>query len=181
MDAQYRRSYPIMTVMPRDPDPDWLQKYESLEELAASLSLPAETLKATLDRFNAFARAGRDDDFGRGESAYERWLGDPNGGHPCLGTVEQPPFYTLPLHLAAAGTKGGPRTSTKGEVIHVRGDVIPGLYAAGNAMAGVSGPGYYGGGGTIGLAMTWGYLCGINAAEYARTGAAAREMAAGGS
>jgi succinate dehydrogenase/fumarate reductase flavoprotein subunit len=56
-------------------------------------------------------------------------------------------------------------------VLDVRGRAIPGLYAAGNTMAGVSGPGYYGGGGTIGLAMTWGYLCGINAAEEAKSSA----------
>jgi succinate dehydrogenase/fumarate reductase flavoprotein subunit len=179
MDAQYRRRYPIMTVMPRDPDPDWLQRYESLETLAAGLGIAVDALKAAVDRFNGFAGAGKDQDFGRGESAYERWIGDPNGPHPCLGTVEEPPFYVLPLHLAAAGTKGGPRTNDRGQVLHVRGGAIPGLYAAGNAMAGVSGPGYYGGGGTIGLAMTWGYICGIDAANYAKAGSATREMAAG--
>jgi predicted oxidoreductase len=87
--------------------------------------------------------------------------------HPNLGTLEKPPFYALPIDVHSAGTKGGPRTNAKGEVLSVRGKVIPGLYAAGNAMAGISGPGYYGGGGTIGLAMTWGYLCGINAAAAA--------------
>jgi succinate dehydrogenase/fumarate reductase flavoprotein subunit len=179
MDAQYRRSYPIMTVMPRDPDPDWLLKYDSMDALAAGVNIPGDALQATIDRFNGFASAGKDEDYGRGESAYERWVGDPNGPHPCLGTVEEPPFYALPLDLAAAGTKGGPRTNTKGQVLHVRGGVIPGLYAAGNAMAGVSGPGYYGGGGTIGLAMTWGYICGIDAAQYAKAGASAREIAAG--
>ena len=178
MDSQYRKSYPIMTVMPRDPDPDWLSKFDSLEALAAGLGIDRAGLAATVERFNGFARSQKDEDFGRGESAYERWLGDPNGPHPCLGTLEEPPFYALPLHLAAAGTKGGPRTNTKGQVLHVRGGIIPGLYAAGNAMAGVSGPGYYGGGGTIGLAMTWGYICGINAAQEAKAGAGA-QMAAG--
>jgi len=178
MDSQYRKSYPIMTVMPRDPDPDWLSKFDSLEALAAGLGIDRAGLAATVERFNGFARSQKDEDFGRGESAYERWLGDPNGPHPCLGTLEEPPFYALPLHLAAAGTKGGPRTNTKGQVLHVRGGIIPGLYAAGNAMAGVSGPGYYGGGGTIGLAMTWGYICGINAAQEAKAGAGA-QMASG--
>jgi succinate dehydrogenase/fumarate reductase flavoprotein subunit len=178
MDSQYRKSYPIMTVMPRDPDPDWLPKFDTLEALATGLAIDPAGLAATVERFNGFARNQKDQDFGRGESAYERWLGDANGPHPCLGTIEEPPFYALPLHLAAAGTKGGPRTNTKGQVLHVRGGVIPGLYAAGNAMAGVSGPGYYGGGGTIGLAMTWGYICGINAAQAAKTGAGA-QMAAG--
>ncbi len=53
-------------------------------------------------------------------------------------------------------------------MLNVRGEVIPGLYAAGNVMAGASGAGYYGGGGTISLAMTWGYICGINAAREAK-------------
>jgi succinate dehydrogenase/fumarate reductase flavoprotein subunit len=178
MDSQYRKSYPIMTVMPRDPDPDWLQKFDTLDALAHGLGIDAQGLLKTVERFNGFARNQKDEDFGRGESAYERWLGDPNGPHPCLGAIEEPPFYVLPLHLAAAGTKGGPRTNTKGQVLHVRGHAIPGLYAAGNAMAGVSGPGYYGGGGTIGLAMTWGYICGIDAAHYAKAGSGAR-LAAG--
>jgi succinate dehydrogenase/fumarate reductase flavoprotein subunit len=179
MDSQYRKNYPIMTVMPRDPDPDWLPKFDSLRELADGLGIDANGLAATVERFNGFARNQKDEDYERGESAYERWLGDPNGPHPCLGMIEEPPFYALPLQLAAAGTKGGPRTNTRGQVMHVRGEVIPGLYAAGNAMAGVSGPGYYGGGGTIGLAMTWGYICGINAAQEAKAGAGARELAAG--
>lgn len=171
MDGQFRQRYPILTVMPTDPDPDWLVKDDTLEGLARKLGADAGGLKDTVERFNSLARRGKDDDFGRGESAYERWMGDPNSPHPNLGTIEQPPFYALSLHVAAAGTKGGPRTNTKGEVLSVRGQPIPGLYAAGNTMAGVSGPGYYGGGGTIGLGMTWGYLCGTNAAKAARAAA----------
>ena len=74
----------------------------------------------------------------------------------------------MPAHCC--GTKGGPRTNTKGQVLHVRGGVIPGLYAAGNTMAVVSGPDYYGGG-TVGQGMTRGYICGINAAKEVKTGA----------
>lgn len=170
MDSQFRQRYPILTVMPTDPDPDWLPKGESLEDLAQRVGIDPDGLRATVERFNGFARNGKDQEFRRGESAYERWMGDPNSPHPNLGTVEKPPFYALPVHVAAAGTKGGPRTNSRGEVLNVRGDVIPGLYAAGNTMAGISGPGYYGGGGTIGLGMTWGYISGINAANAARGG-----------
>lgn len=168
MDSQFRQRYPILTVMPTDPDPEWLPKSESLQGLAQQLGIDPEGLAATVERFNQQARRGKDDDFGRGESAYERWMGDPNAPHPNLGTIEHPPFYALPIHVAAAGTKGGPRTNSKGQVLDVRGRVIPGLYAAGNTMAGISGPGYYGGGGTIGIGMTWGYICGINAAQDAK-------------
>jgi hypothetical protein len=179
MDAQYRKKYPIMTVMPRDPDPDWLPKFDSLEALAAGLGIDGEGLRGAIDRFNQFALSGRDEEFDRGESAYEHWIGDPNSPHPNLGAIDEAPFYALPISLAAAGTKGGPRTNTKGQVLNVRGNVISGLYAAGNAMAGVSGPGYYGGGGTIGLAMTWGYICGVNAAEDAKIPVTQREKATG--
>jgi 3-oxosteroid 1-dehydrogenase len=55
------------------------------------------------------------------------------------------------------GTKGGPRTDGDGRVLHVNGEPIAGLYAAGNAMAGVTGKAYGGAGGTIGPAMVFGY------------------------
>lgn len=168
LDSQFRSKYPILTVTPGDPDPDWLPSADSLPALAERLGIDGRRLEATVARWNDMARAGVDSDFNRGESAYERWLGDPDTPHPNLGAIEQPPYYALPIDAHSAGTKGGPRTNTRGEVLDVRGEVIPGLYAAGNAMAGVSGPGYYGGGGTIGLAMTWGYLCGINAAQASK-------------
>jgi hypothetical protein len=170
MDGQYRAKYPVLTVMPDDPDPEWLSKDETLAALATKLGIDAKGLEATVERWNMLVREGKDRDFGRGESAYERWLGDRDAPHPNLGTIEQAPFYALPIGAHSSGTKGGPRTNTRGQVLDVRGKVIAGLYAAGNAMAGVSGPGYFGGGGTIGLAMTWGYLCGINAAREAAAG-----------
>lgn len=169
MDGQYRSKYPLLTVMPGDPDPEWLPKDDTLAGLAGKIGIPAEALEATVARWNEMVQQGKDLDFGRGESAYERWLGDQTAPHPNLGTVEKPPFYALTVHPHSAGTKGGPRTNSKGQVLNVRGEVIPGLYAAGNTMAGISGPGYYGGGGTIGLGMTWGYLCGIHAAQEAKS------------
>ena len=168
MDSQYRAKYTLLTVTPGDPDPDWLIKDDTLAGLADTVGIDPEGLIATVDRWNGLVREGKDRDFGRGESGYEHWLGDPDASHPNLGTLEKPPFYALPIGAHSAGTKGGPRTNAKGEVLSVRDEIIPGLYAAGNVMAGVSGPGYYGGGGTIGLAMTWGYLCGINAAKAAK-------------
>ncbi len=165
MDAQFRAKYPILTTLPGDPDPHWLVRADSLQELAQKTGIDPQGLRDTVHRWNEFAKAGHDREFGRGQSPYERWVGDPTAPHPNLGTIERPPFYALPLHIASAGTKGGPRTNERGQVLNVRGQPIPGLYAAGNTMASVAGPGYFGGGGTIGLALTWGYLCGLHAAR----------------
>jgi succinate dehydrogenase/fumarate reductase flavoprotein subunit len=72
------------------------------------------------------------------------------------------------MHPGCLGTKGGPTTNENAQVLDVRGKIIDGLYAAGNAMAPVSGPSYYGGGTCIGLGTTFGYLAGIHAAEQTR-------------
>ena len=173
MDSQYRSKYPVLTMLPGDPDPDWLTKADSLAELAAAIGVDADGLATTVARWNEMVGQGRDADFGRGEGGYERWLGDPEAEHPNLGTLSEPPFYALPIYAHSAGTKGGPKTNTKGEVLAKSGQPIAGLYAAGNVMANIAGPGYYGGGGTIGTAMTWGYLCGKHAAGAASAAAAA--------
>jgi hypothetical protein len=153
MDSQYRRSYPIMTVMPRDQDPDWLAKDDSLEGLASKLCIDGNGLTTTVERFNEMARAGKDEDYGRGESAYERWLGDPTTAHPNLGTIEVPPFYVA-YASRRCWDEGRSSTNTKGQVLNVgRGDSRS--VRSRERNAGISGPGYYGGGGTIGLAMTW--------------------------
>jgi 3-oxosteroid 1-dehydrogenase len=157
-DRQYRERYSVLTVLPDDPDPDWLMRADSLESLAEKVGIDAEGLAATVARWNEASKQGVDTEFGRHRSPV-----DMEAAHPSMGTIERPPYYALPVHPGTLGTKGGPITNTKGQVLDERGAVIDGLYAAGNVMAGTSGAGYYGGGATIGLAMTWGYICGINA------------------
>jgi predicted oxidoreductase len=58
------------------------------------------------------------------------------------------------------GTKGGPRTDREGRVLNVDGDVIPGLYAAGNVMASPAGMVYGGAGATLAVAGVWGLYAG---------------------
>lgn len=171
-DRQYRGRYPALTVMPGDPDPEWLARDGTLEGLAGKVGIDAAGLSATVERWNSFVREGSDPDFHRGERTFERAAGDPRLPNPNLGTIEEPPFYALPVYPGALGTNGGPRTNVKGQVLNVRGEVIPGLYGAGNAIASPTGIGYYSGGGTIAPAMTWGYICGINAAKEAKRGVA---------
>jgi succinate dehydrogenase/fumarate reductase flavoprotein subunit len=158
LDSQYRQKYPILfKLMPKSSDPKWLLKADSLQDLAAQLTIDARRLEETVRRFNTLVRSGHDVDFGRGESFYERALGDTEAPHPNLGTVETPPFYAVPVYSSAVGTRGGPRTDVNGRVMSLRGHPIPGLFAAGNAAAGFCGPKIIGGI-TIPPAMTFARL-----------------------
>ncbi|MFO8010695.1 MAG: FAD-dependent oxidoreductase [Dehalococcoidia bacterium] len=164
-DQQFREKYAVLTVMPGMPTPEWVTEADTIEELAKKTGIDPEGLTSTIGRFNSFAREGVDSDFRRGESYYDQCVADPtNTPNPCLGTIEKPPFYAMPVYPGALGTKGGPVVNRNGQVMHVSGNAIEGLYAAGNAMAGVTGPGYGGAGGTIGPAMTWGYIAARHAA-----------------
>ena len=62
--------------------------------------------------------------------------------------------------MGCLGTNGGLKTNQHGQVVSVRDKVIEGLYAVGNVMSGVTGSVYAGAGGTLGPALTFGYLAG---------------------
>ena len=166
-DRQYRSRYPVSTCRPGDPDPDWLHVHDTLEGLALQTGIDPVGLAETIERWNRFVAGGRDRDFGRGSSAYDRFHGDPGAPHPNLGTVAEGPFYALPVHVGSVGTKGGPRVDVDGRVLHVGGRPIPGLYGAGNVIASPAGPAYYGGGTSIGMGLVWGHGAGTHAAAYA--------------
>ena len=167
-DRQYRSRYPVSTCRPGDPDPGWLHVHDTLEGLAVQTGIEPVGLAETVERWNRFVAAGRDRDFGRGSSAYDRFHGDPGAPHPNLGTVEEGPFYALPVHVGSVGTKGGPRVDAEGRVLHVGDRPIPGLYGAGNVIASPAGPAYYGGGTSIGMGLVWGHGAGAHAGAYAR-------------
>src|SRR4051795_501509 len=83
-----------------------------------------------------------------------------------LGPVDSAPYYALKVEASALGTVGGPRTDAHGRALTTEGNVIPGLYAAGNA-GGAPTKGFYGGaGGTISLGLVFGYLAGLEAARH---------------
>jgi 3-oxosteroid 1-dehydrogenase len=149
---------------------DWPVRADSLRELAEQLGIPAAELEATVERWNANVSAGHDPDHHRGESAHDLWWGDPRCKgriEAALGPIEQAPFYAAEIKSGTLGTKGGPVTDTEARVIDIDGNVIEGLYAAGNTMASVFGMTYGGPGGTLGPAMTFGYLAGKHAGERA--------------
>jgi 3-oxosteroid 1-dehydrogenase len=166
LDQQYLTRYALLTFMPGSKAPEWLPQGETLAALATKVGIDPAGLEATVARFNRFAVEGRDPDFHRGESVYDHFYGDPDHApNPNLGTIENGPFYALQVHPGAIGTKGGARVTSDAQVLRVDGEVIPGLYAAGNVMAGVTGPGYPGAGATIGAGMTFGFIAGSHAAR----------------
>ena len=118
-----------------------------------------------MTRFNGFAQTGRDEDFHRGDSAYDRYYGDPRRHpNPNLAPLDTPPFYAVKIVPGDLGTKGGLRTDERARVLRADGTPIPGLYAAGNTSAAVMGHSYAGAGATIGPAMTFGYIAALDLA-----------------
>lgn len=170
-DQRYRDRYIFAGLNPGQRLPrKWLESgvivtADTIDELAAKTGLPPGQLNETVQRFNGFARSGVDEDFHRGESVYDRYYGDPtNKPNPNLGEISQGPFYAAKMVPGDLGTKGGIRTDVHGRALRDDDTVIDGLYAAGNVSAPVMGHTYPGPGGTIGPAMTFGYLAALDIA-----------------
>ena len=142
----------------------WVRWADTIESLAQAIGLPANALLETVERYNGFARAGRDEDFHRGEPVWERYKAHARdgSGNAALGTVERAPFVAVPLNRSTVGTKGGARTNERAQVLRPDGSIIPGLYCAGNAMANPIGTRAVGAGTTIGPCLTWGHIAGLN-------------------
>jgi 3-oxosteroid 1-dehydrogenase len=169
LDQRYKDKYPTFTSPPGSPIPSYMMQAETLEELAALAGIDAAGLAASVERFNGMVRAGHDDDFNRGDNSYDNFYmwGDPAFEAPyrTLGVIDQGPYYAVKMESGALGTAGGPKTNGDAQVLDWQGHPIPGLYAAGNAMAAVLGEAYGGAGGTLGPGMTFGYLAGKHAAK----------------
>jgi len=168
MDQRYRNRYLFAGLSPRQPFPGrWLKngavrKASSLDKLAEEIDVPAESLGATIERFNGFAKTGSDEDFHRGESAYDRaWGLGTADATATIGPLTEGPYFAAEVGMADIGTAGGVRVNGNAQALTPFNQIMPRLYAAGN-NAGVGGPGcfYGGGGGTIGPAMTFSYIAG---------------------
>ncbi len=132
-------------------------KAPTLAELARQIGVDPTRFRATVERFNGFARSGVDGDFGRGNSAYDRYYGDPLvHPNPNLGPIERGPFTAFRVVIGDLGTKGGVLTDVDGRALREDGSVIDGLYSAGNNSASVMGRTYPGPGSTIGPAAVFG-------------------------
>jgi 3-oxosteroid 1-dehydrogenase len=173
-DANFRRKYPCGPFLQGSQQPDWalpgrlkrgyLKKADTLEGLAGLLEIDAGGLRATVEKFNQFARSGKDLDFRRGETVFDRYYGDekvqPNA---CLAPIETPPFYGMEAFAGELGTKGGMVADASARVLTETGEVIPGAYAIGNCSASAMGRTYPGPGSTLGPATTFGYIAALHA------------------
>jgi 3-oxosteroid 1-dehydrogenase len=173
-DAQYLRKYILAGTMPGTKKPQrwydegYLKTADTLEGLAGSLKIDPATLKATVERFNGFVAQNRDDDFHRGERAYDRWLGDwLHKPSASLGSISEPPFYAVPVLPGDVGTYGGVVTDEHARVLREDGSVIEGLYATGVSTASVMGTSYPGAGSSVGPSFVWGYVAAKSAASQA--------------
>lgn len=168
-DAKFRQEYPCGPILPsfimpdRKLPADWWDSYlfkaGSIPELARKIGIDADKLTATVGQMNAFAETGVDEEFGRGNYAYDRYFAKPNGStNPCFGPIDRPPYYAIRLDLGDLGSKGGLKTDHLARVMDTNGTAIDGLYAIGNCSGSPFGNCYPGAGGTIGPAMVYGYI-----------------------
>ncbi len=170
-DATFRYKYPMGPLLPLIPDAlqpkgvrEIMHKADDIAALAAKIGVPAETLVATVTRFNGDALKGVDSEFDRGGPAYDKMYGDPRvQPNPTLAPIVKAPFYAFPIYGGDIGTNGGIVTDEEARVLDEAGAVIGGLYAVGNNAASVMGESYPGAGVTLGPAMTFGYVAGRHA------------------
>ncbi|WP_397584832.1 FAD-dependent oxidoreductase [Sphingorhabdus sp.] len=168
-DWKFRCRFSCGPILPHSllPDrrlpPEWWDSYifkaEDLRSLGRKIGVPSETLMATVERLNGFAAVGQDEDFGRGNAAFDRYFGKPNvKPNPCLGPLDTGPYYAVKIELGDLGTKGGLKTDSVARVMKKDGTVFDNLYAVGNSAGSPFGNCYPGAGGTLGPALVFARL-----------------------
>ena len=128
---------------------------DSLEELAKRINVKPETLKATVEEYNAFCEKGHDELFAKNPD--------------YLWPIKVPKFYAVKVRTVFLGTLGGIKINQRTEVIDKKGNVIPGLYAVGFDAGGMWGESYCfraASGGSSGFAVNSGRIAGKNALKY---------------
>ena len=147
-------------------DAGYLLQAETLAALAARLGVPADALQATVERYNTHAAQGQDPDFGKGSTAYNRYLGDPeHAPNPCLAPLAAGPYYAVKVYPGDIGTACGIAANPHAQALDATGAPIAGLYVAGNDMQSVMGGAYPGPGITLGPALTFGWIAGQHLAH----------------
>src|SRR6266702_2238799 len=173
MDSRFMEEYPLCgSAGIRTKPQSWiesgyLKRADTIEELAKLIKVDPAALKGTVDRWNSLVDKGVDEDFHRGERAYDNWLGDPffkDGPNKSMGRIEKGPFYAVDVIPGDVSTYGGVVTDPHSRVVRGDGSVIEGLYATGVSTASAMGRVYPGAGASIGPSMVFGYVAGKHAA-----------------
>jgi succinate dehydrogenase/fumarate reductase flavoprotein subunit len=146
----------------------YLLQGRTLAELAQACGIDAQGLQATVEEYNRTAVQGQDLQFGRGRTAFNRYLADPaHAPNPCVAPVQSGPFYAVKVVMGDLGTFDGIQTTVVGEVKKRDGSIIEGLYAVGNDRASIMGGNYPGAGITHGPNMTFGFVTAHHIADRA--------------
>lgn len=137
-----------------------------IAQLAAKIGIKPSTLTATIASYNSDAKEGRDPEFGRGSTIYQRHLGDiSHKPNPCVALIVRAPFFAMRIYPADLGTAIGMKVDAQARVLREDGSPIAGLYACGNDMGSIMNGNYPGPGITLGPALTFGYIVGRHLAE----------------
>ena len=137
----------------------YLIKGETLADLGRQCGIDITTLEQTVAEYNQGAHQGKDVQFQRGETSFNRYLGDPeHKPNPCVAPVKQGPFYAVHVLMGDLGTFDGIQTTVHGEALRADGTIIPKLYMVGNDRASIMGGNYPGAGITLGPILTFGYV-----------------------
>jgi 3-oxosteroid 1-dehydrogenase len=155
-DEQYARNYAFAHLPTGAPIPQSVTRAANIVSLARQLSVDADGLAGTVERFNGFVAGGTDEDFHRGELKWGLAAGAKRGNK--LGTIAQPPFYGLELHPSLGTSSAGLLTNEHAQVIHQRRHPIPSLYATGVVAARTELGAGYQAGLNLASAMTFSYL-----------------------
>jgi len=147
----------------------YLKRGNSLSELAQACGISALGLEQTVSQYNQQALIGKDSEFGKGETPYNRGQGDQHQRNtalpnPCMAPIESGPFYAVRIVAGSLGTFAGLEVNLYGQVLDAQNQPLPGLYAAGNDMNSMMGGHYPSGGITLGPAMTFGFIVAHHAA-----------------
>ncbi|MCG2572885.1 FAD-dependent oxidoreductase [Acinetobacter sp. ME22] len=135
---------------------NYLYSANTLDELAKKVGIQPQGLVDTVQRFNHLVEQGEDTDFGKGTGVMNRFNGDPEvKPNPCLGKVEQGPFYALAVTPMDCASSGGLAGDIYGRVLDHNNHVISGLFACGNDLSSIFKGTYPGPGTTLGPAMVF--------------------------
>ncbi|AOR81205.1 FAD-binding dehydrogenase (plasmid) [Novosphingobium resinovorum] len=185
VDSLFLRRYGLGMVKPA-PVPfrhhirsGYLKVGASLETLAATCGIDQQALLRTVAEFNKNAENGTDPEFGRGETPFNRGVGDPAvKPNPCVAPIRKGPFYAVEIRTGSLGTFMGLTVDSRARVVDAEDRPIEALYAVGTDAASIMGGTYPAGGINLGPGMTFGFVAGRDLAGLAPINEGQQEKAA---